>query len=95
MLPRLPDPPSCPASVLSNVTPSVLDVPETIDMATLYVPAEAGLRVLEDLAKKGVKEIWLNPGADEDSVVARAKQLGLNIIQACSIIGIGDSPYRY
>ena len=74
---------------------SVLDVPDPIDMATVYVPPEAGVRVMDDLAKKGVPEVWLNPGADEDAVVARAKQLGLKTVIACSIIGIGDSPYRY
>lgn len=74
---------------------SVLDVPEPIDMATVYVPPEIGIRVMEDLAKKGIPEVWLNPGADDDGVVARARELGLNAIVACSIIGIGDSPYRY
>ena len=74
---------------------SVLDVPGPIDMATVYVHADAGLKVMDDLAKKAVREVWLNPGADEDEVVARARQLGLNVIQACSIVGIGDTPYRY
>lgn len=74
---------------------SVLDVPDHIDMATVYVPPDVGLRVVEDLAKKGIPEVWLNPGADDEAVVARARALGLNTIVACSIIGIGDSPYRY
>ena len=74
--------------------PSVLDVPGAIDMATVYVQPEPGLRVVEELARKGVGEVWLNPGADDDRVVARARALGLNVIQACSIIGIGESPYR-
>lgn len=74
---------------------SVLDVPEHIDMATVYVPPDIGVRVMDDLAKKGITEVWLNPGADDDAVVARARELGLNAVVACSIIGIGDSPYRY
>ena len=74
---------------------SVLDVPGAIDMATVYIPADAGVGVMEQLAKKGVGEVWLNPGADDDEVVDRARALGLNVIQACSIIGIGESPSRY
>ena len=74
--------------------PSVLEVPGTIDMATVYLQPEPGLQVMAQLAEKGVEEVWLNPGADDDRVVARAKMLGLNVIQACSIIGIGESPYR-
>ena len=51
--------------------------------------------VVEELARKGVPEVWLNPGADEDEVVARARALGLNVIQACSIMGVGESPSRF
>lgn len=74
---------------------SVLDIPGPIDMATVYVPASAGVGVMEELAKKGVAEVWLNPGADDDEVVAHAKALGLNVVQACSIVGIGESPSRF
>jgi uncharacterized protein len=74
---------------------SVLDVPDQIDMATVYVPGDVGVRVMDDLAKKGIKEVWLNPGADDGEVVERAKQLGLKVVQTCSIIAIGESPSRY
>src|SRR3954471_24201004 len=74
---------------------SVLDVPGGIDLATLYVPAPVGVRVMDDLAKKGVPEVWLNPGADDRTVVEKAKSLGLKTVQHCSIIAIGDSPARY
>ena len=74
---------------------SVLDVPGAIDMATIYVPASAGLRVMDDLARKGIPEVWLNPGADDPQVVRRARELGLKIVQACSIIAIGESPSSY
>ena len=72
---------------------SVLDVPGPIDMATIYVPPHVGVRIMEELARKGIPEVWLNPGADGDEVVARARELGLNTIQACSIMAIGESPY--
>ena len=74
---------------------SVLDVPGPIDMATVYVPGDIGVRVMDDLARKGVGEVWLNPGADEDAVVARAHELGLKTVIACSIIGIGESPGKF
>jgi predicted CoA-binding protein len=72
---------------------SVLDAPGPIDIATVYVPAAAGVLVMEQLAQiGGLQEIWLNPGADSPSVVNRARELGLKTIQACSIIAIGESP---
>jgi hypothetical protein len=39
--------------------------------------------------------VWLNPGADGEAVLARAHALGLKTIQACSIMGIGESPGEY
>jgi uncharacterized protein len=71
---------------------SVLDVPVPIDMATVYVPAGVGVRVMEEIAAKQIGEVWLNPGADGPEVVERARQLGVKTIQACSIIAIGESP---
>ena len=58
-------------------------------------PAEVGVRVMDDLAAKQIAEIWLNPGADEPEVVARAGQLGPKTIQACSIIAIGETPRSF
>lgn len=74
---------------------SVLDVPQAIDMATVYVPPEVGLQLLPDLEAKRIPEIWLNPGAASDDLVAEAKRRGLNVIEACSIIAIGRSPYAF
>jgi predicted CoA-binding protein len=74
---------------------SVLDVPGPIDMATVYVPGDVGVKIMEDVAKKGIAEVWLNPGADDPAVVARARELGITPVIACSIIGIGDRPGNY
>lgn len=74
---------------------SVLDVPGAIDLATLYVPPPIGVRIMDDLARKGVPEVWLNPGADDRSVVDKAHALGLKTVRHCSIIAIGESPARY
>jgi len=72
---------------------SVLDVPGTIDMASFYVPPAVGERVIEDVARKGIAEVWLNPGAESDALVARARALNIQPIVACSIIAIGQNPY--
>lgn len=74
---------------------SVLDVPVQLDCATVYVPPRYGVRVMDQLAQKGVGQVWLNPGADGAEVVTRARELGLNAVRACSIIAIGESPSDY
>ena len=74
---------------------SVLDVPDAIDMATVYVQPEIALRLLGEFEQKKIKEIWLNPGADSDELIAEARRRQLNVIAACSIVGIGESPGSY
>ena len=72
---------------------SVMDVPGTIDMASFYVPPDIGEQVIGDVARKGIAEVWLNPGADSDELIARARALQIQPIVACSIVGIGQNPY--
>jgi predicted CoA-binding protein len=72
---------------------SVLDVPGPIDMASFYVPPEIGERVIEEIARKQIPEVWLNPGAESDILIARARALSIAPIVACSIVAIGKNPY--
>jgi predicted CoA-binding protein len=74
---------------------SVLDYPGPIDEATVYVRPAVGIRVIDEIARKGIKVVWLNPGADGAAVIDRARALGLTPRVACSILGIGESPGDY
>ena len=71
---------------------SVLDVPGTVDVASFYVPPEVGEAVIEQVVEKGVAEVWLNPGADSDALIAKARALGVRPIVACSIVALGINP---
>jgi len=73
---------------------SVLDVPGPIDMASLYLPPDIGEQVIGEIAQKGIGEVWLNPGAESDELIARARALNIQPIVACSIVAIGENPYR-
>ena len=59
---------------------SVLDVPGTVDMASLYVPPDIGIQVIEEIARKGIAEVWLNPGAESDEVLEEARRRNDRII---------------
>jgi len=74
---------------------SVLDVPGRIDMATIYVQPEVGLRLLPEFERKQIGEIWVNPGADSDELLAEARRRKLNVIAACSIVAIGRDPSSF
>lgn len=72
-----------------TVYPSLADVPGgKLDRISVYLPPAVGLTVLDEIARRGCDELWLNPGADDPAVVERARELGLNVIQACSIVDV-------
>jgi uncharacterized protein len=71
---------------------SIVDIPGAIDVVTVYVPPEIGERLLPDIASKHPAELWINPGAESDALLARAQALGLEPVVACSIIGHGENP---
>lgn len=73
---------------------SVLDVPGPIDMASFYVPPEIGEQIIGDVVRKGISEVWFNPGSESDALIARARALGIQPIIACSIVAIGENPYE-
>lgn len=71
---------------------SIRDVPVRPNLVSVYVPPLVLLKILPDIAMWGCDELWLNPGTESDEVLVEAERLGLNVIQACSIVGLGLSP---
>ncbi len=71
---------------------SITEVPVRPNLISVYLPPPVLLKILPDIAVKGCDELWLNPGTESDAVLLEAERLGLNVIQACSIVGIGLSP---
>src|SRR5262249_27436044 len=74
---------------------SIRDVPvSTLDRVSIYLPPEIGLEVINDVAAKPSREVWLNPGAESEALITRARELGLNVVLGCSIVDIGVSPHE-
>ena len=71
---------------------TVRHIPGPVDRVSMYLPPDKGIKVLDDIRKLRPKEVWLNPGSESEELVAKAKKLGLNVIQACIILEIGLSP---
>jgi len=74
---------------------SLGELPESarpLTRISVYLPPAVALTVLPEVAAVGCQELWLNPGSDSPEVVARARELGLEPIAACSIVGVGMRP---
>lgn len=71
------------------------DIPVALDRVSVYLPPAVGIKVLDEVAAKGCRELWLNPGSDAPEVVNKARALGLDPIVACSIVDLGVSPGQF
>ena len=75
--------------------PSLADVPGDLDRVSVYLPPAVTASLLPEIAARGSREVWFNPGSADSRVLAQARQLGINAIDACSIVDIGRSPSQY
>lgn len=76
--------------------PSLDAVPERyLDRVLFYVPPQIGVGLLDQIPGKQVGEVWINPGAESPELLKRAEELGLNVIQACAMVDVGESPGQY
>ena len=79
-----------------TVYETLADVPvERLTRISVYLPPHIVLKMLDEVVAKGCDEFWLNPGSDSDEVVAKARELGLDPIIACSIVDVGVSPQQF
>ena len=73
--------------------PTLADVPEKrLNRISVYLPPRILLTVLDQVAAIDHDELWLNPGTESAEVLAKLGELGLDSIQACSIVDLGVSP---
>ena len=74
---------------------SILNISGDVEIVSVYVPPEKLFEILPEIAEKGCQELWLNPGTESEKVIERAEALGLNVIDECSIVGLGLSPSMF
>jgi predicted CoA-binding protein len=74
--------------------PNITAVPVRPGTISVYIPPQRLVKILPAIAERGCDELFLNPGTESEEVLTECKRLGLNAIQACSIIAVGVSPGR-
>lgn len=74
---------------------SLAEIPAGLDRVSVYLPPPVTLELLPEIAEAGAGEVWLNPGAADDEVRQRARELAVPIVEGCSIVDIGYSPGQF
>lgn len=63
--------------------PALADVPGPVDVAVMVIPPAALESAVFACKGKGVKEIWFQPGAQEDRAFVLATAAGIRAVNAC------------
>jgi predicted CoA-binding protein len=71
---------------------NVADIPLEVDVASIYLPPEIGEKVVEDIVKKGIKKVILNPGTESEELLNKLRLYGIEVTLGCSIRAIGVDP---
>jgi predicted CoA-binding protein len=75
-----------------EVAARVAEVPGPAETLLLYVRPEIGRAALREARARGVRRVFVNPGAGSPELVAEIEALGMEAIEACAILAIGRSP---
>lgn len=71
--------------------PDLASLPETVHGASVITPPDVTESIIEQAGRLGIKNIWLQPGAESENAVQRATQLGMNVIAGgpCVLVALG------
>lgn len=62
------------------------EAPGSPDIVCLYVNPQIGVTLVDAIAAKKPKLVWLNPGADGEPVKGALKAKGLKVVEACTLV---------
>ena len=70
---------------------SVSDLPDNVKSISVITPPKITEQVVEEAIEKGIKNIWIQPGAQSDAAVDNGLKNGLNVIAdgTCVLVALG------
>lgn len=59
---------------------SVLDLPPHVHSISIITPPAVTERVVDEAIRKGIENVWMQPGAESEAAVAACRRAGINVI---------------
>ncbi|MFN8552855.1 MAG: CoA-binding protein [Candidatus Obscuribacterales bacterium] len=71
--------------------PDLLSLPEKVESVSIITPPAVTRKVVDDAIAAGVKNLWMQPGAESRDAIAKAEEAGLRVIHggACVLVVLG------
>lgn len=80
-------------SVIEGATcvASVAELPSEVKSISVITPPAITERVVEEAARKGIENVWMQPGAESERAIATCKAAGINVIAdgSCVLVVLG------
>lgn len=69
----------------------VADLPPDVKSISVITPPAVTERVVEEAARRGIENVWMQPGAESDAAVATCRRAGINVIAdgSCVLVVLG------
>ncbi|RME80237.1 MAG: CoA-binding protein [Methanobacteriota archaeon] len=68
---------------------SIKELPEKADLVIIVVPPHIAKKVVREAKEQGISNVWLQPGSEDEGVLALCKELSLNCIHGLCYIRDG------
>lgn len=71
--------------------PDVASLPDGVRGLSIVTPPAITEQIVEDAAARGIRHLWMQPGAESARAVARADELGLSVVSGgpCLLVKLG------
>ena len=70
--------------------PSISDILYPIDAVDIVTPPEATEKIVEECKKKGIKYVWMQPGAESENAIKFCEHNNIKVIHnSCLMVELG------
>ena len=64
--------------------PSIIDIPEVVDVVDLVTPSSATEQIVKQCLEKGIKRVWIQPGAESETAIKYCNENNIKVVyNAC------------
>jgi predicted CoA-binding protein len=71
--------------------PSLADLPNNVESISLITPPKVTEQVVKEAVQFGIKNIWMQPGAESQKAITHAQENGINVLAngICILVVLG------
>ena len=63
-----------------STLPRIADLPDGVRGLSIITPPDISEKLVVEAAAKGIRRVWMQPGAESASAIAKAESLGMSVI---------------